>query len=62
MAVVLVCGGAKVTAINPRGFRGVPYLEQSGWENRRACRNNFVEAGSNKENGTNGDQGNSFCG
>lgn len=39
---------------------GLPYLEQPGREDRRPCRNSLVKAGNDKEDATNGDQGNSL--
>lgn len=41
---------------------GLPYLEHPGREDGRPCRNGLVEAGGDKENGTNGNQGDSVSG
>jgi len=40
--------------------RGLPYLEQSGREDRRPSRNSLVKAGNDEEDATDGDQGNSL--
>jgi hypothetical protein len=59
MPVVLVCGKYRVSATELQWSTGPPYVEQPGREDRRPRCDCLVNAGDNKENATDDNQGDS---